>query len=1303
MDEPSSNSENLVMAWDIPLVSHELTVATEPDDPSDSPLTQDIQLTMPKPAETSKAKKTPPASSVVTLLSRPSPTEKLREKIASPTSKVNSNFPKGTIVTPVAPAPDISVSGICSGGGVSGALSNSFAPVVPVKLWRNPYASVSDVPPAPMIRVNKPCTLQGPLGQLEANLGKPSTLPVNNESSMHSSAGRNADTILVVKKMQNGRTVITAQPAKSGTKGLSCGDMSQQCSPCHVSGALTKVTGSTVKPTPVNNFVKVSANAPKMAAAEPVQANVSHPHLSAVAIPTVKSQGSPRDSSSQTTGKVAKRLTSVQSRHSPAVVRITPIQGSTSGKTIVVVPSQGATTPMNPAMSRNHVSPSAFNKPVDVGRLAGKQERVSGGVQDVSETTHTIGFAPGQQQDEDGCGIKISDVISLAGKEGLTFPELAVPQKTAENESPDAIDTKSSCETNQKLDTNEDGETYSKFEMPPLSSCKLNVGANGSNGDVIELCSFEAKTGNSVIGSQIVFKPAPVAGNTSGSTCPSSKLDMLNKLKEAIRLLEEPTLQSCNLFTEKEKSLLKSFLHRVESDAQVSEASENDSKQCSSDPDLADPGKSKKIDSNVRIKTEPGVSTATHVQEPGQRDPEQGSSGLNVVDVGKSQGKSLEVDNNVTIKTEPGVSSDTLALKSYQKDPKQGSSSFNATDADKIHHKSSQGQSRVNTKTKSGPESLQHSLPSSKNEGAAVQQDSIPHKPLRRIVITSDEVPLISSDEVKNGLEAFLVKNNISNNFSKDEIIKLHWDGKDVSTFHFRDIDSEELQQPPIVIPKANRPAILRPVKVSQPAGDIATAPFTTATETSSKQTVSEPVLSKAEKVVEELTIPIDGYAVPAGFKAVKLSCRADTGEMVQRVVLKSMKPIRVVNSTTHPEKQIGFLPRVIRYINETGQIIEKLVNPHQQIVPFLASTPAVNKSTPVCAANVPTHGTPTTSVSRLTSLIKPPAAAAAAAAALAPAIVPAESVKNFLSEVVTSNNTSNSLLKRPKLIALPSAPTVGHLGSTTPVTASKVIRVERPPSVLLGPQSSKAVLPESAVCFQDDLAPVASKPETSAEADDAERIFEPECLLEVCNNTLEVESLKREELNGDTSSDTSSTSSSDASDNYVLSVVNRKKEVQPAPKRSPPKKSTVLREYRTRRRRQCRKQNPRAVAPSSSVKCKASKNDDVNVAMMSPNCIDRPCVVSMYHLNDHVLANGFVNLTSVKHEDLFLLASSPVVKLSSDKVVSVVEVKPRASDSLQGSAEVSSITDTDNLERLLREQQNELVQLRRKYKKLST
>ncbi|KAH7932878.1 hypothetical protein HPB49_004144 [Dermacentor silvarum] len=1190
----------------------------------------------------------------MTILTTPSPTEKLGERSAPPISKVNSNFPKGRIVTPVAAAPD------SGGGSVSEALPKSFPHVVPVKLWHNP---------APMIRVNKPSTLQHPLGQLEANLGRPSTLLVNNESGMHSTAGSNDNTILVVKKMQNGRTVITAQPAKSGSKEPSCGSMSQQCSPCHVGGALSKVTASTIKlTTPVNNFVKVTANAPKMV--------VTESHLFAAAIPTVKSQGCSRESSSQTTGKVAKCSTSVQSWHSPAV-RITPIQGSTTGKTVVVIPPQGTTMPISPAMSSSDVSPTASSKPVDEGRPAGKQKRVAAGVQDVNETTQTIEFASGQQQDEDGCGIKISDVISLAGKEGLTFPELAVPQETGENESLDASSTKSGGETYKKPDTNGDEETNSKLEMPPLPSCMLSVGANGSDGDVIELCSFQAKTGNSVIGSKIVFKPAP-QGNASRSTCPSSKVDMLNKLKEAIKALEEPTLQDCNLFTEKEKGWLASLLHRFEKDARVSEASKRDPEQCSSGPNVV-------VD---KIKTEPGVSTDTLPIKPYQRDPEQGSSGLNVADVGKLQGKSL--DTNVKIKREPGISPDTLPRKAYQGVPQQVSSNFNTADAEKVHLKSSHDQSRgVNTKTK--PESLHHSVPSAKNEDATVQKESIAHKPLRRIVITSDELPSLSSDEVKNGLEAFLVKNNISNNFSKDEIINLHWDGKDVSTFHFRNVDSEELQQPPIGIVKTNRPSILRPVKVPQPAGGISTEPFTTATETSSKETVSEPVLSQAEKVVEELIVPIDGSAVPAGFKAVKLNCRTDTGKVVQRVVLKSMKPIRVINSTTHPDKQIGFLPRVIRFIKETGEITDKPVNPHRQIMPFLASAPAVNKSTPVCTANVPIQSTPRTYSSRLTSLIKSPGTAT---------IVPAESVKHLLSK--TSTTTSNSLIKQPKLIALLSAPTAGC--STIPVTASKVVRVKRTPSETLGPWSSQAVLPESAVRLQADLAPpIASKPESSAEADDAERIFEPECLLEVYNNTLELAPLQRGGMNDDSLSDTSSTSSSDASGDYVPPVVNKKKEQPPAPKRSPPKKSTLLREYRTRRRkRQCRKQDPQVVAPSAKRNA-SNKNDNVNVAMMSSkNCIDRPCVVSMYHLNDQVLANGFVNLTTVKHEDLFLLASSPVVRLSPDKLVSVVELKPRASDTLQQSAEVSSITDTDNLERLLKEQQNELVQLRKKYKKLS-
>ncbi|KAH6924356.1 hypothetical protein HPB50_016230 [Hyalomma asiaticum] len=155
----------------------------------------------------------------------------------------------------------------------------------------------------------------------------------------------------------------------------------------------------------------------------------------------------------------------------------------------------------------------------------------------------------------------------------------------------------------------------------------------------------------------------------------------------------------------------------------------------------------------------------------------------------------------------------------------------------------------------------------------------------------------------------------------------------------------------------------------------------------------------------------------------------------------------------------------------------------------------------------------------------------------------------------------------------------------------------------------------------------------------------------------------------------------------------------KPAPKRSPQKKSSGMREYRTRRRRQHKKQNSIVEAPSSNARRKESnKNDDINMAMRSSNCIDRPCVVAMHHLNDSLLENGSVNLTSVRHEDLFMLASSPAVRLSPDKVVSVVELKSEVLGTLK-TIEGPGVTDTDNVERLLREKKNELVELRKKYK----
>uniref|UniRef100_A0A224Y8E8 Uncharacterized protein n=1 Tax=Rhipicephalus zambeziensis TaxID=60191 RepID=A0A224Y8E8_9ACAR len=1344
---------------------------------------------MSKPATTSEPKDTTPAPDAMTRQSGHSPLGKLSERSASLASKLCPILPKGTVLTPITSVPDTTIARTSNGVNVSGLLpSKSTAQVVPVKLWRNPYAAISDLAPVPVVHLDKSKPLPGsPLDQKEATSNWLAPQPANSEDSVCPAAVKNANTVLIVKNIQDGKAVIMAQPANSTTKELSCRIVSQQQSPSNAYKVSTTATGNTVKlvqiaaaTTTTSNFARVSDSAPKITVAESVQANTARvlprtfPTLKSVWCKTENQRNSP------TASTAARPMKSILGKHSPAVVHIAPAEGSSTSKKILVLPPQLTTVPTK--VSRYHVAPTAQSKspdvvrptnkqerdataqskppdvarpsnkqgrdatdqskppyvarplnkqkrvvivqskppyvarhlnkqvrdataqskPPDVARLScsDKQERVSGGGQKVKETHTTAELVFTPQKDEDGCGIKISSVVSLAGKQSLVFPAPVAPPESERGESIDSSDTKSSGKSSETTHSNEeDEETDSDTEVPQLSSSMLSVRANKIDGDVIELCSFQEKKGNSVIGSQIVFKPAPVAGNASQSICPSSKLD---KLKEAIRILEEDsTLQECDMFTDREKEFLMSLLHRVDCSGQVPEDSKRDPKQCSSGPSTLSSTESrgKSPQSNVRIKTEPGTAAETLANEPDQKKAEHGTSGLSVADARKSQGSSVTIDSNVRIKREPGVSTDTPILEAYQRDPKEGSSGSGATGAYKVLHKSPHDPSTVCTKTK--PESPPGSVPSAKKEDAASRDGSTSHKPLRRIVITSDEVPVISSDEVKNGLEAFLIRNNISNNFSKDEIIKLHWDGKDVNSFHFRDIDSEEVQQPLVATPKVVRPAILRCGKALTPAGHIGAEPLGTAAALISKQRVSEAVTANAENVVEELTIPTDGTVVPAGFKAVRLRCRTETGQMVERFVLKSLKPIRVISSTARPEKQIRFLPRAIRYVNETGEVIEKLVNAQQQIMQVVPSIPVVSKSTPVCTASLPSMSVLKPTYTKPAGLIKPSAVAASA--------VSAQLGKHFVSDVVTSSTISNLLAKQPEVIVSSSAPTVCPPGVTAPVTPSNVVIAKAP--VALGLQSTPSVLPIG-VASSKPTPPTASKPESSAGVD-AERMFEPECLLEVSNNTLDVQSLKKKGLNDNSSSDSSSTSSSDAGD-YVPPVVKRKEERKPTvSKRSPQKRSTVMREYRTRKRRQRKKQDRTVAMPSSSDKCQASrKRDGVNMAMRSSNCIDRPCVVTMYHLNDCLLSNGSVNLASVRREDLFVSASSPVVRLSPEKVVSVVELKPQTSDSpkqtVEGDStkqtvEVSGVTDTNNVERLLREQQNELVQLRRKYKKQSS
>ncbi|XP_029822074.2 uncharacterized protein LOC8027206 [Ixodes scapularis] len=93
-------------------------------------------------------------------------------------------------------------------------------------------------------------------------------------------------------------------------------------------------------------------------------------------------------------------------------------------------------------------------------------------------------------------------------------------------------------------------------------------------------------------------------------------------------------------------------------------------------------------------------------------------------------------------------------------------------------------------------------------------------KPLRRIVITSDSSASLNSNAIKDGIEKFLQANKIPNYFSQDELLSLHWDGKDIRTFHFKNGPDGQPANSSGVAP----PAAATPV----PQSMLSTQPLTT-------------------------------------------------------------------------------------------------------------------------------------------------------------------------------------------------------------------------------------------------------------------------------------------------------------------------------------------------------------------------------------------------------------------------------------------------------------------------------------------
>ncbi|KAG0411240.1 hypothetical protein HPB47_011638 [Ixodes persulcatus] len=116
-------------------------------------------------------------------------------------------------------------------------------------------------------------------------------------------------------------------------------------------------------------------------------------------------------------------------------------------------------------------------------------------------------------------------------------------------------------------------------------------------------------------------------------------------------------------------------------------------------------------------------------------------------------------------------------------------------------------------------------------------------KPLRRIVITSDNGASLNSDAIKDGIEKFLQANKIPNYFSQDELLSLHWDGKDIRTFHFKNGPEGQPANtsgvaPPVVVTPV--PQSMMPVQLSATSRCIIANPETDRVTAPSRMDISK-------------------------------------------------------------------------------------------------------------------------------------------------------------------------------------------------------------------------------------------------------------------------------------------------------------------------------------------------------------------------------------------------------------------------------------------------------------------------------
>ncbi|CAN7939842.1 unnamed protein product, partial [Ixodes hexagonus] len=414
---------------------------------------------------------------------------------------------------------------------------------------------------------------------------------------------------------------------------------------------------------------------------------------------------------------------------------------------------------------------------------------------------------------------------------------------------------------------------------------------------------------------------------------------------------------------------------------------------------------------------------------------------------------------------------------------------------------------------------------------------------------------------------------------------------------------------------------------------------------------------------------------------------------------------------------QFGFRPRTIKIVKSNGEVVQQMFLDNESQLPVVsgAGTPCSQTVGMPSGAPLPSVNANGSAIIQIvpTSLSSSVASSGGTPGSTLP-MMPPESLQRLVSSAIEQSGSKSLqaskrimvqyFLKKPEVTTSETGPVV------TPTSqASEVAGTKREATKVSTQENS-----ETDTC----------------EGDEFRALFEPEVVLEEANSFLTV---KATEASSESDSESSSSEdfvpsppSSDDSESptYKRPAAKRGGQRAPAAKRKRAKTATSKSPQKRGVKRKAGKDSGAVPVPKkrrrrppkkAGRKQKPAQKGARRTASWTPvnclNCVDTPCSVMLYHLNDSLLRNGRISLKKCNEEELFAFAKSPAVTLYEGKVINIIDRSitskevaqplPQQSSSANNSAppKLPQKEGKEELVRMLKDRKKDLEELRMRYK----